>query len=113
MIWWSLFCQPHANDVEGWCKLCFGRLKPPARLGQEATVLDQQLDITQSMECRTELDQNIIEDSEAVDTVSFPSHEGILPLGTYEIILELWIVHDMHFLLIKHLRYENSLHSWL
>ena len=28
--------QPHANDVEAWCKLCFGRLKPPPRKGQQS-----------------------------------------------------------------------------
>ncbi|XP_052813822.1 gem-associated protein 2-like [Mya arenaria] len=27
---------PHCNDVESWCRLCFGRLKPPARRGHNA-----------------------------------------------------------------------------
>lgn len=27
--------QPLANDVEGWCRLCFGRLQPPGSVPHE------------------------------------------------------------------------------
>lgn len=70
---------PHANDIESWCKLCFGRIKPPARVKQPTPVpavmpLDNGVTST-SMQM-------------AGHVTNFPNHEGILPLVSVMVAMD-------------------------
>ncbi|XP_060604801.1 gem-associated protein 2-like [Ruditapes philippinarum] len=81
--------QPHANDVEAWCRLCFGRLRPPARLGQDPSKIKSDLNTSEN-----ETDIKMDSDRETTDTdrpessTTFPSHEGILPLVSVMVAMD-------------------------
>ncbi|XP_045169672.2 gem-associated protein 2-like [Mercenaria mercenaria] len=101
---------PHANDVEAWCRLCFGRLRPPARLGQDPSVTKSELmdpsvvkpelmdpsDVKSEMNTTdNELHIKMESDREINDTEKsgstsavFPSHEGILPLVSVMVAMD-------------------------
>ncbi|KAL4222314.1 gem (nuclear organelle) associated protein 2 [Mactra antiquata] len=71
---------PHANDIEGWCKLCFGRLKPPARQG--APIEDQAFTIKDN---NADGHETILE--KLNDFSTFPV-EGILPLVSVMVAMD-------------------------
>lgn len=82
--------QPHANDVEAWCRLCFGRVKPPARLGHnppvsnlEAAIEDNNTDVKMELDREVKLEDREMGEQEKTDSAptGFPTYEGILPLG--------------------------------
>lgn len=73
----STSLQPPANDVEAWCRLCFGRLRPTPRPGNPATnsttqikvktpvvldscaIIDTQANSNQQLKPGSEMDGNI------------------------------------------------------
>lgn len=94
---------PHANDVEAWCRLCFGRLKPPPRLGHGShsnqgyhtnPVTQLTLDVpettSESRSVKMESDMSDNEKNEHKDnkTVEFPTHEGMLPLVSVMVAMD-------------------------
>lgn len=50
------FEQPQCNDVENWCRLCFGRLMPPG------------------------VSQREVKSEVVMEEEARPKHEGVLPL---------------------------------
>jgi hypothetical protein len=75
--------------------LCFGRLRPPARLGQDPSKIKSDLNTSEN-----ETDIKMDSDRETTDTdrpessTTFPSHEGILPLGLSLILFKPYIYKD-------------------
>ena len=60
----TFFKQPPANDVNSWCQLCFGRIKPPPRKGEP------------------------VESDGITDEAGAVRHDGILPLVSTVIAMD-------------------------
>ncbi|XP_060561601.1 gem-associated protein 2-like [Ruditapes philippinarum] len=80
---------PHANDVEAWCRLCFGRLRPPARLGQDPSKIKSDLNTSENeTDIKMDSDRETTDADRPESSTTFPSHEGILPLVSVMVAMD-------------------------